>query len=156
MEPSLPYAIKPSIEIAVTVFNINSGRNKELLDKCKPLADYSWFVGRTRFNQTRTQTKEEAVDLTLKEMPDDSILKQFLLENQAEVKSMWITEYNEERAHAQFLQEGIEIGEERGLVRGIAKLVKDGVIPLAQAAEQLEMTETEFIQKAAALGFDLY
>ena len=68
---------------------------------------------------------------------------------------MWITEYNEERAHAQFLQEGIEIGEARGLVRGIAKLVKDGVITLAQGAEQLEMTKTEFIQKAAALGFEL-
>ena len=31
-ETPLPYAIKPSIEITVTVFNVNSGRNKELLD----------------------------------------------------------------------------------------------------------------------------
>ena len=168
----VPLKIQPSIEITVTVFNVNSGHNKELLDACRPLADYSWFVGRVRFNQTKTETLEEAIDLTLKEMPDDSILKPFLLENQAEVKNMWITEYNEEMSHAMFRQQGFEegreegreerreqgvaIGEERGLVKGIAKLVKDGVITLAQAAEQLEMTKTEFTQKAAALGFDLY
>jgi len=56
---------------------------------------------------------------------------------------MWITEYNEERAHTQSRQEGyeegreeeIEEGEERGLIRGIAKLVKNGVVTLSQAAE---------------------
>ena len=191
----VPLKIQPSIEVTVTVFNVNSGRNKELLASCKPLADYSWFVGRVRFNQTKTETIGEAIDLTLKEMSDDSILKPFLLENQAEVKNMWITEYNEEMSHAMFRQqgydegygegreegreegrkEGVAIGEargeargvaigeargeargeERGLVRGIAKLVKNGVVSLAQAAEQLEMTEDEFVEKAAELGFDL-
>ena len=72
---------------------------------------------------------------------------------------MWITEYNEERAHAQSRQEGreegIEIGEERGLIKGHARLVKSGVITLAQAAEQLETPESEFVQKAAELGFEL-
>ena len=37
----VPLKIQPSIEITVTVFNVNSGLNKELLDACKPLADYS-------------------------------------------------------------------------------------------------------------------
>ena len=76
---------------------------------------------------------------------------------------MWITEYNEERDHAQSRQEGyeegreegIEEGEERGLIRGIAKLVKNGVVTLSQAAEQLETTEAEFLEKAAEFGICL-
>ena len=158
-----PLKIQPSIEITVTALNINSGRNKELLDACKPLADYSWFVGRVRFNETKTETIEEAIDLTLKEMSDDSILKPFLLENQAEVKNMWITEYNEEMSHAMFRQQGFDEGfgegygegEESGAIKGIAGLVKKGVVTLSQAAEQLEMPESEFVQKAAELGIDV-
>ena len=81
---------------------------------------------------------------------------------------MWITEYNEERAHAQSREEGYEegvsvgearginIGREQGLIEGIAGFVKSGVITLAQAAERFEMTEAEFVEKAAALGIDVY
>ena len=89
---------------------------------------------------------------------------------------MWITEYNEERAHAQSREEGYEegreegfdegvsvgearginIGREQGLIEGIAGFVKSGVITLAQAAERFEMTEAEFAEKAAALGINVY
>lgn len=97
---------------------------------------------------------------------------------------MWITEYNEEMSHAMFRQQGydegvavgeargeargeakgeargeargINIGKEQGLIEGIARLVKSGVITLSQGAEQLEMPESKFAQKAAELGIDVY
>ncbi|MDE5884990.1 MAG: hypothetical protein K2H29_07965 [Oscillospiraceae bacterium] len=32
------------IEVKVTMININYGHNKELLNACKPLDEYAWFV----------------------------------------------------------------------------------------------------------------
>ena len=34
----------PDIEVKVTMININYGHNKELLNACKPLDEYAWFV----------------------------------------------------------------------------------------------------------------
>ena len=35
-------------EFTATVYNINLGKNKELLDACRPLKNYSFFVDRVR------------------------------------------------------------------------------------------------------------
>ena len=36
------------IEVRVRMLNVNHGRNKELMDKCKPLAEYAWFIEEIR------------------------------------------------------------------------------------------------------------
>jgi len=79
---------EPDIEVKVTMININYGHNKELLDSCKPLNEYSWFVDRVRTNQKETDTLEEAVSAAIDGLPDDALIKPFLLANKAEVKRM--------------------------------------------------------------------
>ena len=32
------------IEVRVKMLNINHGRNKDLMRKCKPLEEYAWFI----------------------------------------------------------------------------------------------------------------
>lgn len=71
------------IEVKVTMININFGHNKALLDACKPLKEYAWFVDKVRSNQQTMETLEEAVDAALEELPDDSLIKPFLLANKA-------------------------------------------------------------------------
>ena len=83
---------KSDIEVKVTMININFGHNKALLDACKPLKEYAWFVDKVRSYQQTMETLEEAVDAALEELPDDSLIKPFLLANKAEVKRMCITE----------------------------------------------------------------
>ena len=73
------------IEVKVTMININFGHNKELLEICKPLKEYSWFVSKIRSYQQTTETIDEAVDAALDEMPDDWLIKPFLMDNKAEV-----------------------------------------------------------------------
>ena len=69
--------------------------------------------------QTRDKISlSKAIDETLNEMPDDFVIKQFLLDNKAEVKRMCITEYDEKRVLAQQLEDGIEIGREEGIEIG--------------------------------------
>ncbi len=148
------------IEVKVTMININFGHNKELLDACKPLKEYSWFVDKIRSYQKSLETLEEAVDAALNEMPDDYQIKPFLVDNKAEVKSMCITEYDEERTFAEQREEGFAEGRAEGRAEGhtegmlktLFDLVKDGIIPLSDAARRANMTEAEFEEKTKLLS----
>ena len=142
----------PDIEVRVTMVNINYGHNGALLRECKPLSDYSYFVYRVRKNRWAGNKLEAAIDLALAELPDDSLIKPFLIKNRAEVKSMFITEYDEQRAfaeqkaegRAEGRAEGVEEGEAIGTIKTLAGLVKDGLLTMSQAAERVNMTVPEF------------
>ena len=51
-----------------------------------------------RRHQSEKMDLNAAVDATIDEMPDAYMIKKFLIENRAEVKSMFLTEYNEEKS----------------------------------------------------------
>ena len=138
------------------MININYGHNSELLEGCRPLRDYSYFVHETRANQKTLGSLEKAVDAAIEKMADDSLIKPFLIANRSEVKSMFITEYDEERAFAEQREDAREEGRAEGIAEGMEKgrmegtlltlfgLVKDGLLTLAQAAERAHMPEAEF------------
>ena len=132
------------LELLVEMININYGRNKELLDACVPLKEYSFFVERTRYHLKTTNSLEIALDAALIDLPDDAVLKPFLFANRSEVKTMCITEYDEEKT----LRGRYEEGFEEGRIKTLAELVKDGIITIVQAANLAKMTEEEFIEKA--------
>ena len=69
-------------------------------------------------------------------MPDDFVIKPFLLANKADVKHMILTEYMKK----EIAEEQKEIG---GLLK-LAELVSDGTITLAKAAENAGVTVSEF------------
>ena len=147
---------KADIEVTVTMINVNYGHNNSLLEDCMPLGDYSFFVERVRQNYTIYGDADKAIDRSLEELPDNSLIKPFLMNNKAEVKNMCITEYNEEKAMAvlkeEFLEEGIEKGIEQGIQKGIEKgkfetlseLVKNDDLPIEVAAKKMKMTVEEF------------
>lgn len=93
------------IQVTVTMLNINYGHNKELLESCAPLMEYSWFVKSIR-EKAGLYGVSEAVNKALQEMPDSFVIKPFLEANKAEVTIMCLTEYDfeehmkEERADA--------------------------------------------------------
>lgn len=105
---------KADMELTVTMININYNHNKTLLNTCKPLKEYSWFVDAIRTNQKSTKSLESSVDKALDEMPEDWLLKPFLMKNKAEVKKMCLTEYNEEKTLAKLRKEYAEEGREEG------------------------------------------
>ena len=153
----------PDIEVKVTMININYGHNKEILNACRPLEEYAWFVDRVRQNQELTETLEEAIDAAIDELVEDSVIKPFLISNRAEVKRMCITEYDEARTFAEQREEGIEIGIEIGIDKGIeigidrgieigsikmlSSLVKGGVLTIEQAATAANVSVSEFEMK---------
>ncbi len=151
---------KSDIEVVVKMININYGRSKEVLDSCKPLRDYSWFVSRVSENRkNRKMNLTEAIDEALDEMPDDSVIKGFLLANRAEVKRMSITEFNRERhekkLRAECKAEGMAKGMAKGALLNLAELVEDGLLTPTQAAKKAGMTKEKFKAKVAALKKEL-
>ena len=133
------------------MININFGHNKALLDACKPLKEYAWFVDKVRSYQQEMETLEEAVDAALEELPDDSLIKPFLVANKAEVKRMCITEYDEARTFAEQREEGKaegrEEGREEGVLATLIGLVKDGILTVVDAAKRANMTVDDFEAK---------
>ena len=109
------------IEVRVTMLNINYGKNKDLMDTCRPLGEYAWLVDRVRHHQHVLMDTcrplgeyawlvdrvrhhqhvlhnfEAAVDAAIDEMPEDFVIRAFLLANRAGVKAMFLTEYDKER-----------------------------------------------------------
>ena len=92
---------KGDIEVLVTMLNINYGNNKALMEACAPLNEYAWLVDTIRRYQRELKGLEAAVDAALEDMPDEFLIKKFLLLNKAEVKGMFLTEYDQTKILAQ-------------------------------------------------------
>ena len=106
------------------MINVNYGRNKELLVKCKKLRDYSYFVDNVRkFSKIFEFSKavDKAVDKCIKEGALAYILQKF----RAEVKSMLLTEFDEEREWKLIAEGFEEIGFEKGLEEGKKGIIKN-------------------------------
>ena len=102
------------IEAKVTMLNINYGRNRELMNACKALRDYSYFIEVYRKEYKEGRNPDRAIERAINELPDESEIKEFILDNKREVKMSVITEYNEERTHRLLRAEGRAEGEKHG------------------------------------------
>ena len=131
---------KGDAEIEVTMLNINYGHNQELLEACTPLSEYSLLISLISKNM-ETNPKEKAVDMAIDALPENSVLKQFLLDNKAEVRRMCITEYDEREAFARQKEEGRE--------EVVVSLFKKGKLSSEEAAEELGISVSEFEKLAA-------
>ena len=102
------------INVTVRLLNVNFGHNPELMKRCKPLYEYSWFVDRIRTGINSGMTQPEAVDETIEEMPDDFVIKPTLIRHKAEVESMYIIGDTEEQKLEMIIEEAKQEGEEIG------------------------------------------
>ena len=140
------FEAKGDVELEVRMLNINYEKNKAIMEACEPLKEYAWLVDRIRKGGSDI---EAAVDKALDEMPDDFVIKKFLILNRAEVKGMFLTEYNEEEILRQerneSIQEGIKIGEKlgekRGEKRGVQKEKERFVMGMLQKNLPLQLIE---------------
>ena len=73
---------------------------------------------RNGINRSRTcsqkASERDAVDASVDEMPEDFVIREFIIANRAEVKTMLLTEYNEEKVMEKERQEGHKEGHKEG------------------------------------------
>ena len=108
-------------EWTAKMININAGKNKELLLKCKILGEYSYFVDCVR-KHSKMYEFTVAVDKAVNECIENGILKDILIKHNAEVKNMLLTEFDEEKDWAiiakGFRELGFDEGREEGKKEG--------------------------------------
>jgi predicted transposase/invertase (TIGR01784 family) len=126
----LPEKAKPLLELEVRVININEGRNMEIVNRCKKLAEYSAFIAKVREFFEETRDLEKAVKTAVKYCQKHDTLKEFLEIHGSEVLSMLTLEWNTEDAIAYAREEGREDGREEGLAEGR----EEGMITAARNA----------------------
>jgi hypothetical protein len=93
---------EPDIEIRVRTLNVNYGRNDKIMNLCKPLRDYAWFIASIRKYQAENYSLSDATRLALADSSDDFVLKPFLEKNKAKVDGMLLDLYNEENFHKMY------------------------------------------------------
>lgn len=108
---------EPELELKVTMLNINSGNNTELLEACQTLKEYMLYVERVR-SYAKNMSLEEAVDRAIDECIRENILSSFLSKYRVEAKAMSIFEYDEEKELALYRQAERKEGEDAGLTKG--------------------------------------
>ncbi len=144
---SKAFDCEADIEVKVTMLNINYGKNRQLMEACKPLYEYAWLVDAIRRHQDKEKNLEAAIDAALTEMPEDFLIRSFLLSNKAEVKGMFLTEYNQEKVLEQERLEAIN-DDRRRVARD---MLMDGK-PLNEIKKYSRLTEDVIYKLAKTLG----
>ena len=134
-------ADEADLDCKATLININAGSNHDLMKKCRRLEEYSLFVEKVREYQHKDYSIEQAIDLAVEACVRNGILEDVLRENREEVRSMLLTEYNEQ-AHIEnerkiAADEAFEQGVETGIKQGIEEGIETGTEQFAALTERM-------------------
>ncbi|UTD03638.1 Rpn family recombination-promoting nuclease/putative transposase [Treponema socranskii subsp. buccale] len=116
---------KPSLELVVSVTNINYNKGNEILHTCKPLKEYTLFVDAVR-RHTKLDS-ENGFRNAIKECIQNDILREYLQRKSREVMNMLIAEYDYDVDIAVQREEALQEGEAKGFSLGIAQGKQEGI-----------------------------
>ena len=136
----LPEKARPLLELEVKVININEGRSREIVNRCKKLTEYSAFIARVRDFWAELGDLEAAIKSAIKYCQKNGILEQFLEIHGSEVVNMLLT-LSTEDAIAFAREEGLEDGQEKATLTIARNLLTEGSTP-------------EFVQKITGLDLE--
>lgn len=109
------------LECKAKMLNINYGHNKNILEACKRLNDYAYFVAQVNQNLQKGFLLEDAIDIAIDTCIKQGALVDILQKCRSEVFNMILTEYNEKKhlknTREEGRQEGLQEGREETLVR---------------------------------------
>ena len=150
---------KPCLELEALLININYGCNKELMNKCQKLMEYSQLVALIRkhydelvekyaklgIHKSRKEIFAEAVSLAIEEAIRNNILKEILRNNKAEVTNMLLTEFDEKDYIEGVKEESERRGEQRG--EQLAKITL--IIKKVEKSKSLQTIASELEEEEA-------
>lgn len=147
----------PELELVCKVYNINFGKNQQLLEKCEVLKQYMTFVDYVKYYLSQQDDDDEddlkkAINMAIDRCIEDGVLVEFLMENRSEVVKVTQMDYTFDRQIIMEREAGREEGREEGeminLISQCCKKYKKGLAPEV-AAEHLEQ-KVDLIKKIYA------
>ena len=90
---------EPELELTCTVYNINSGKNRELLSECPVLEQYMVFVRYVREGLEMHPKKDlaKAIDGAIDRCIEEGVLREFLMKRREEVTKVTQLDYTFDR-----------------------------------------------------------
>lgn len=108
----------PALECTAIMLNINYGHNEELLNKCKRLKDYAYFVAKVKELKKTEDSLKDAIDKAIDECIKEEVLVDILLRHRTLAKNTLLTEYDEKKRRKLDRKEGFDDGLVQGELRG--------------------------------------
>lgn len=131
-----------SMELKVTVININTDRSHEILDKCTVLREYSQFIDTVR----SYSGKKDPIKNAIKDCIDRGILIEYLKRKSSEVRNMLVAEYSYE--------EDIEVKQEEAKQEGVSQGIEQEKSATVQRMLKMGLFDLEVIAQAVGLTID--
>ena len=97
---------EPALECRVQVINVNYGKNRDMMEKCPKLYEYSYLVAKIRENQASGKTLEGAISAALEDCLAQGYLTELLTTYRREVTGMLLYEYDERKHLKNTYEEG--------------------------------------------------
>lgn len=139
-----------AFEWTATMLNINYGHNSKLLEKCKPLQDYSRYVKMVRDGMNSRLTLSEAVEKAVNYAVDHDFLNGYFKKWRGDVMLKSMVEFDEEKYKKviteEAREEGLAEGRNIGLAEGLAEGEKEARLSIAQNALKMGMSATQISQ----------
>ena len=108
-------AIDIQLELVVPVYNINFGKNPEILAKSQALNDYSQFIAKVNEGLAAGMDRTQAIKTAIKHCLEHNIMAEYLKTHEAEVCNMLYQEFTYKDYAEVRYGEGIEKGIEKGI-----------------------------------------
>lgn len=106
--------IPAALECTALMLNINYGHNRVLMEKCKRLEEYAYFISSVRDYLFSGYEPRQAIQLAADESIAQNKLADILSKNRREVVDMLLTSFDEEKYKALVKKEAYEDGWEKG------------------------------------------
>ena len=139
------------LECICKVININRGYNRELMEKCHRLWEYSELSAEVEGNIEKGMRREEAVHTAIDDCIERGILTDILLAERGVVMHMLLTHYDEKKhlknTFEEGRKEGIEEGIEKGMRAGLEKGREDKLKELVQKKLSKGKTVSEIAEE---------
>ncbi len=130
------------------MYNINEGRNPELMERCEILSQYSRFVSAVREAARKGEITDPELKQLFQQCIDQGILPDFLKEYGTEGINMLFEELTQEEAVEMARDGGMRIGIKKGYKQGAAEMQErinrlNNALIQAKRFEDLEKATTD-------------
>ena len=112
------------VDLICHVINITYNEHRDILERCRPLKDYSYFVHRIDEDKKRGMPLDEAIRETITYCIAHGIMKEFLEAHREEVLKMFALKWDAEEEKKVIREESREEGREEGKAEGKAESVR--------------------------------
>ncbi len=132
---------EPGAELVCKVYNINNGKNTELLDRCPWLKEYMFFVDCVRdfHKQNGYDDLENAIERAIDCCIRENVLKSFLMEHRTEVVKVMTLDYTFDRQ--------LMLEREEARTEGLAEGHAEGIKALITVCKELNASYDETAAK---------